>query len=105
MKPLHWHPQSRRDADDAAAWYAEQGGLDLELAFTNALETATQQLARHPGIGSTRYADSLKISGLRVWPLKKFPFLVFYVERETQVDGWRVLHGKRDMPTGMGEGA
>lgn len=104
MKPLHWHPQGRRDADEAAAWYAEQGGLDLELAFTDALEAATRQLARHPGIGSPRYADSLKIPELRFWPAKKFPYLVFYMERETQVDVSRVLHAERDIPAWMGEG-
>lgn len=105
MKPLYWHPQSRRDADEAAAWRAEQDGVNLELAFIDTLETATRQLARRPGVGSARYADSLKIAGLRCWSLKKFPYLVFYMELERQVDIWRVLHEKRDIPVWMGEGA
>lgn len=103
MKLLHWHPQARRDADEASTWYAEQGGLALELAFTDALEAATEQIARHPGIGSTRYATFLKTHTLRFWPLKKFPHLVFYVERELQIDIWRVLHAQRDIPAWMGE--
>jgi toxin ParE1/3/4 len=104
MKPLHWHPLARRDADEAAAWYAEQGGLALELAFTDSLEAATGQIARHPGIGSTRYATFLKTHALRFWPVKKFSYLIFYVERETQVDIWRVLRAERDIPEWMGEG-
>ena len=34
MKPVFWHPLARIDADQAAAWYAQEGGLTLELAFT-----------------------------------------------------------------------
>lgn len=104
MKPLHWHPLARRDADEAAAWYAGQGGLTLELAFTDALDSATARIARHPGIGSARYADPLKIHALRFWPVQKFPYLIFYIERDTQLDIWRVLHAQRDVPAWMGDG-
>ncbi|MCY3505287.1 MAG: type II toxin-antitoxin system RelE/ParE family toxin, partial [Chloroflexi bacterium] len=27
-----------------------------------------------------------------------FPYMVFYVEREADVDVWRVLHAARDIP-------
>ncbi|MFC4251420.1 type II toxin-antitoxin system RelE/ParE family toxin [Sinimarinibacterium flocculans] len=101
MKPLRWHPQARRDVDDAAAWYAGQGGLALELAFADALEGAIKQIARHPGTGSSRYADVLKAHALRFWPLKKFPYLIFYVEREQYIDISRVLHAQRDIPAWM----
>jgi toxin ParE1/3/4 len=33
--------------------------------------------------------------------LKKYPHLVFYVERSDHVDVWRVLHGMRDIPSWM----
>lgn len=40
----------------------------------------------------------LRLDGLRAWPLRRFPHLVFYrVERE-HIDVWRVLHAKRDVP-------
>lgn len=103
MKPLHWHPLARLDADEAAAWYAEQGGLTLELAFANALESATTRIAQHPGAGSFRYADMLKINGLRFWPTRNFPYLIFYLERDAQIDIWRVLHAERDIPAWMGD--
>jgi toxin ParE1/3/4 len=101
VKPLRWHPQARRDADDAAALYAEQGGIALELAFTDALEAAVTQIARHPGAGSSRYAEALKAHALRFWPVKKFPYLIFYVEREQHIDISRVLHAHRDIPVWM----
>ena len=102
MKPLHWHPLARRDADETAAWYAQQGGLPLELAFTDALQTTTGLISTHPGIGSPRYATVLNLAGLRFWPVKGFPQLVFYIEREGQLDIWRVLHAQRDIPAWMG---
>ena len=105
MKPLQWHPDARLDVVDAADWYAAQGGLALELAFTDALEKAVGQINRHPGIGSPRHAVLLQIADLRVWPVKGFPQLIFYVEREQRIDVWRVLHAQRDIPAWMGETA
>jgi toxin ParE1/3/4 len=36
--------------------------------------------------------------GLRSWPLERYPHLIFYIERATHVEVWRVLNGKRDIP-------
>lgn len=45
-----------------------------------------------------RYATRTNTPGLRFWQVKRFPYLIFYVEREDHVDVWRVLHGQRDIP-------
>ena len=29
--------------------------------------------------------------------MKKFPFLIFYLETERQIDVWRVMHGNMDI--------
>ena len=91
--------RAERDIDEAAAHYRAEGGRDLELRFIDALEVAIGQVAAHPAAGSPRYATELRSQDLRFWPLKKFPYLIFYVERADHVDIWRVLHGVRDMPT------
>lgn len=103
MKPPQWHPLARLDADEAANWYAEQGGLALELRFIQSLDTAIAQIAGQPGIGASRYAEVLKLRDLRFWSLKGFPCLIFYLERDTHVDIWRVLHAQRDIPAWMGD--
>lgn len=103
MKPPQWHPLARLDADEAANWYAEQGGLALELRFIQSLDTAIAQIAGQPGIGASRYAQVLKLRDLRFWSLKGFPYLIFYLERDTHVDIWRVLHAQRDIPAWMGD--
>ena len=50
------------------------------------------------GMGSTRYAGVVPWPGLQFWPLRRFPYRVFYVELADCVDEWRVLHASRDLP-------
>jgi toxin ParE1/3/4 len=44
------------------------------------------------------YAAEIGVTGLRFWPLNKFPYLVSYVEREDHVDVLKLLHTQRDIP-------
>lgn len=90
--------QAQKDVEQAADYYFRQGGVDLELRFLEAIESAVTSIAEHPGIGSPRYAELLQLPGLRFVLVKVFPYLIFYVEREEHVDVWRVLHGQRDIP-------
>jgi hypothetical protein len=39
------------------------------------------------------------LPGLRHRRLARFPWLVFYVERDDHIDIWRVLDARRDIPT------
>ncbi len=41
--------------------------------------------------------------GLHTWPLKRYPYLVFYRDRGDHIDVWRVLHGRRDIAAWMRE--
>ena len=104
MKLAIWRELAERDAAEAAYWYATQGGLVLGERFLAALETGIGHVSRHPASGSLRHAAALKLEGLRFWPVNGFPYLIFYIEHETQVDVWRVLHAQRDVPAWMGEG-
>jgi len=45
----------------------------------------------------------LGLEGLRVWPLRRFPMLIFYQERPDTIDVWRILHAQRDIPSWMAE--
>jgi toxin ParE1/3/4 len=86
------------DIDQAIRHYVEQDVAAAALAFVDALEHAYAHISKHPGTGSPRYAHELGIPELRSWPLSKYPYLVFYVERADHIDVWRVLHMKRDIP-------
>ena len=46
---------------------------------------------------SARYGVELNLPGLRSWPRRSFPHLVFYFEMKDCIDVWRVLPGTRDI--------
>ena len=73
------------------------------LGFIDALEQAYAHIGRHPATGSPRCAHELNLAGMRFWPLTRYPYLVFHVERSDPVDVWRVLQGQRDIPAWMQE--
>jgi len=79
-------------------YYLREGSAATALGFIDALEKAYRHIGRAPASGSPRYAHELDIPGLRSWPLRGYPQVVFYVERVDHVDVWRVLHGERDIP-------
>jgi toxin ParE1/3/4 len=97
-KPVVPREQANRDAEEAVVYYLGQGSTKAALAFVNALENAYAHLGRHPLSGSPRYAHELNLPDLRAWPVKGYPWLVFYVDRERYVEVWRVLHAERDIP-------
>jgi toxin ParE1/3/4 len=97
-KPLVLLPRAERDIGDTVEHYYREGGPPLAVKWTEAIEAALRHIGTHPATGSIRYSAQLKLAGLRFWPVMRFPYLVFYVERADCVDVWRVLHAKRDIP-------
>jgi toxin ParE1/3/4 len=102
-KPVIPRERANRDVDDAIAYYLKEHAGQAAFGFVKALEDAYAFLSRHPGAGASRYAYELDILGLRSWPLRRFPYLIFYMEQADHIDVWRVLHGRRDIPALMRE--
>lgn len=94
---------AKQDTDEAINYYLSENAPEAALGFIDELERAYRQIGRHPSAGFSRYAHELNLPGLRFWPLRKYPHLIFYVERDDHVDVWRVLHGQRDIPAWMRE--
>jgi toxin ParE1/3/4 len=88
---------AQKDIDEALDHYVGVGGDITALDFIDAVESAFRHICAHPGSGSPRYAIELDLPEVRSWRLKRFPYLIFYIERETEVDVWRVLHGQSDI--------
>lgn len=101
FKPAALRERARRDIDEAVRHYRREAGAKVAHNFARAFEYAVKRIREQPAAGSPRYATELDIPGLRVRALRKFPHLVVYVEREAEIDIWRVLHGARDIPTGI----
>ena len=103
-KPIVPRRSARRDVDEAVDFYLREAGQTVTFGLIDALERAYRLISEQPGAGSARYAHALDLPGLRSWPLRDYPFVVFYFEQETHVEIWRVLHTARDIPTWIAEG-
>ena len=102
-KPVVPREQARQDVEDALRYHMAEDAEAAALGVIDALEQAYAYIGRHPATGSPRYAHELNLPSLRSWPLTRYPYLVFYVERPDHVDVWRVLQGQRDVPAWMQE--
>ncbi len=87
------------DIDGAADYYLGGAGAEVALRFVDAVERAVGQISRSPHSGNLRFSYELEIPGLRVRPVPRFPYLVFYVVGDEVVDVWRILHSRRDIPS------
>jgi toxin ParE1/3/4 len=90
-----------QDLRDIAAHYATEVDADTARRFIDGVEQAFTSIARRPGVGSPRYAVELDWPGLRTHPVRRFPYLVFYLEQADHLDVLRILHAHRDMPTSL----
>ena len=106
MKALPIIPRALalRDVESAIDHYRDEAGDTVAVGFVEALQPAHGPIARAPDTGSLRYAHELDLAGLRIWPLRRYPYLVFYFLQPGLVDVWRVLHGARDLPAWLATG-
>jgi toxin ParE1/3/4 len=106
VKPLVLRERARRDIEAAVDFYAGEAGAPTAERFVASLQATLSSIQARPALGSPSLGYELGLPGLRSRPLRRFPYLVFYVETEAAVDVWRVLHTRRDIPAGLtGSGA
>ncbi|HEY9067576.1 MAG TPA: type II toxin-antitoxin system RelE/ParE family toxin [Burkholderiaceae bacterium] len=106
-KPLVRRARADTDVEAAIDHYLTESA-EIALGFVDALEAAYAHIRRAPATGSPRYAHELNLPGLRFWPCRRYPYLVFYLERRERIEIWRVLHASRDIPQWLqdeGQGA
>ena len=102
-KPLILRERALRDVDEAVEHCLTEAPAAVALAFIDALEDACRRMGEHPASGSPRYERELALPGLGWWAASGFPYLVFYVERGSDIDVWRVLHTARHIPAWLQE--
>ena len=100
-KPVIPRARAVHDVEAIMDYYLAEGSERAALGFIDTLERAYGHIGENPSTGSSRYAFELNYPELRCWPLARYPYLVFYVERGDHIDVWRVLHDKRDIATWM----
>jgi toxin ParE1/3/4 len=104
QRPLIRRAQADADVREAIDYYVAES-LEVALGFVDALEAAYEHIHRSPATGSPRYGHELNLPGLRFWPCRRYPYLVFYVALGDRIEVWRVLHAKRDIPHWLQEDA
>lgn len=101
MKPKRLVSRELAKLDIEAAFdhYLVEAGPDIAIAFVDEIERAFNRISRNAAVGSPRYAHELDLPDLRFRPVKRFPYLIFYVDIGSHVDIWRVLHSHSDIPS------
>jgi toxin ParE1/3/4 len=97
-KPVRLREQASQDIQEIIHYLLDADAESAAMAIIQELQEAYELISRHPFVGSTRHAYELDLPELRSWPLQRFPYLVFYVDCPQQIDVWRVLHSKKDIP-------
>ena len=97
MKPVIRRRRAKQDAEEAASYYVAEAGDGVAESFIAAVEHALDRIAHYPASGTLRYAHIVALPGLRAWPLKHFPYLIFYIDHDDRVDVWRVLRHSPDI--------
>ena len=87
-----------RDIEDAVDYFAREVGSHIALAYVEDLQDAYKLIASHPASGSLRFGYEIGLPGLRSVQLKRYPYLIFYLEQADHIDVWRVLHAKMNIP-------
>ncbi|MCC7309437.1 MAG: type II toxin-antitoxin system RelE/ParE family toxin [Acidobacteria bacterium] len=96
-KPVVPRVLAEDDLDRACDPYLATAGIDVAVDFLSDFDRAIGHISQFPETGSPRYGYEPGLAGIRFWPMTKFPFLIFYIETEHQIDVWRVMHGGMDI--------
>jgi toxin ParE1/3/4 len=102
-RSVHLRASAVADIDAAVAHLIGEAGPKVAGRFVDALERTVAQIGRSPQTGSLQFSYELEIPDLRVRPVGRFPYLVFYVFNDDAVAVWRVLHTRRDIPSAIAD--
>lgn len=98
-KPVVLRELAARDVEQAVDYYVREAGEAIAAGFVDKLEACLRTIGEQPALGSLRYAYELDLPDIRASLIQRYPYLVFYVEREDRIDVWRVLHAQTDIPS------
>lgn len=96
-KPVRLRELAATDLEEISDYYRSEAGVQVALEFIDAAGRGMRRIGRNPHVGSLHFAYELAIPNLRAWPLQRFPYLVFYVVTDDEIDVWRILHTRRDL--------
>ena len=97
MKPVFLRVVAERFFEAELDSLVDKGEERTAAGMATALGKLKNAISAHPDSGSPRYANLLDLPGLRHRKLGRYAYLVFYVERDTYIDVWQILHARMDI--------
>lgn len=97
MKLVFLRIAAERFFNDALDRLVDKGEEKTAAGMAAALGKLGKSISAHPDSGSPRYANLLDLPGLRHRKLGRYPYLMFYMERETYIDVWQIFHARMDI--------
>lgn len=89
MTEVRFHPAAKSELLDAQAYY-EDRAVGLGDEFGEEVEELVRRVVRNPRIGAPH-----KATGLRHARVRRFPYVLFYLESGQTLWIVAVAHGKR----------
>jgi plasmid stabilization system protein ParE len=90
-------PAAVEDLVAHAEYYVRQGAPETARRFLKAADRALTLLAKMPEMGHVWSAPYPQLAGVRVWPVKNFPHLIFYRPVSEGIEFLHVFHGAQDI--------
>jgi toxin ParE1/3/4 len=103
MKSAVLRQRAEDDIENAFVHYLDQAGNRVATQYIEAIDIAIHHLEQFPKTGSPRYGELFNTPGLRSWLLNRFPYTLFYIERDDHLDVIRLLHQHSDIPEQLQE--
>jgi toxin ParE1/3/4 len=89
VKPIIIQSEARAELDEAMAYYERQCE-GLGLALQGEVEQAVRKIQENPQLGAP-----YKTAGFRYAIVRRFPYVVYYLELEQAIWVMAIAHGKR----------
>ncbi len=97
---LRFEQEAEEDLERAIDYYRQEAGEDVALRFVDVAFHAFSLLVEHPEMG--RHYDAAldpRLRKVRAWPLREFPYVVFYVvSGDEDLDVLAVVEAHQDLP-------
>jgi len=94
-KPVMPREVALRDIEEAIDYCLRHADKSYAGWFIRSLELTFRHISESPETGFAEHTRDLDLPGLKIWPPLPYPYVVFFVERETHIDVWRVLYAER----------
>lgn len=98
------HPAARKDIIDYTSYLSIYATEKIARKFLDCVIASYQDLLGNPHIGSLVQTQHPDLHDIRKWPVADFPnILIFYRTGLDTITIIRVMHGRRDWVSFLGE--